>query len=103
MKKIKILKLLFLLIVFAIIMDFVPVKMAKKIESTQYNDDIYVCKYVTATDGNWLAENLYNPNIADSLYINVEGKNTFNSLKEISNISLGHPVLNMYIFLGKID
>ena len=41
--------------------------------------------------------------MSDSLCINVEGKTTFNNLKEISNISLGYPVLNMYIFQGKIN
>ena len=52
MKKIKIVKLLFILVVFAIAMDFVPVKMAKKIERIKYNDNTYICKYVTTTDGN---------------------------------------------------
>lgn len=103
MKRLRMFKLLSLLLLIAVIMEFVPIKIAKRIQNVTYNDEKYVCKYVTATDGNWLAEKKYNTNLNDSIYINIEGTTAFNSLSEISNISLGTPILNMYIFQGKIE
>ena len=103
MKRIRILKLLYILIIVAIVMDFVPVKMAKKIQNTKLTDEMYICKYVTATDGSWMADKLYNTNLNDSIYINVEGTSVFNSLNEISNINSGTPIVNTYIFQGKIE
>ncbi len=99
----RIFKLLCFVISLAIIMDFIPIKLAKKVDKIKYNNETYVCKYVTATEGNWLAEMEYNPQIEAALYLNIMNKSTFDSLKEISNLSLGDQVWNMYVFTGTVE
>lgn len=94
-------KLVLTLILIVVILDYIPVKFAQRVE--QMSDDAYICSYTTATDGNWEASEEENPQLSENKYLNLNSKTLFYCLNEIRNVSRGEPILNKYIFKGNAE
>ena len=71
------------IIIVIIVLNYVPIKFAKKEHDIKSEKNVYICNYVTATDGCWLASVKNNPDLTEDLYLNISNVSSFNRLKEI--------------------
>ncbi|MBY9079010.1 hypothetical protein KIH86_25825 [Paenibacillus sp. HN-1] len=90
-----------------ILLNFIPIKFAVKLEDAQQNVETgtYICvtesKYVV--DTGWIAEATINPHIAEDLPVRVSGDSPSNYLSEQDFELRRFEVENRFLLIGKVD
>lgn len=100
-------KIIFLVIFIPILLNFIPVKFAVKLEDAQQNlgRGRYICvtesKYVH--DTGWIAKTSFNSHLDRDLAVRLNGSSTLNYLSEKEFDLKWFETENQYLLIGKVE